>query len=107
MFSWRSLPEPLKLIFSQRHTYIIEKFNELPSYRTAENFSIIQFELDAFVDVNDKEKASEWIAAFESHSKMIMSQTKGYRVKGKYVLFQEKRYCIHSNEVKKKQVSCK
>ena len=35
---------------------------------------------------------------------MTMPQTKGYEVKGKHVLFQEKRYCIHSNEVKKKQV---
>ena len=36
-----------------------------------------------------------------------MSQTKGYKVKGKQVLFWEKCHCIHSNEVKKKQVSHK
>jgi len=34
-----------------------------------------------------------------------MPQIKGYKVKEKQVLFQEKRHCIHSNEVKKKQVS--
>lgn len=59
--------------------------------------------MDAYVNVNDKEKASEWFAAFESHSKTTMAQTKGYGVKGKHVLFREKRHCIHSNEVKKKQ----
>ena len=39
--------------------YFIENFNKLPSYRTAENFLIVQFELDVFVDINDKEKAFE------------------------------------------------
>ncbi len=67
--------------------YFIENFNKLPSYRTAENFSIVQFELDTFVNVNSKEKASKWFVAFESHSKMTMSQTKGYKVKEKQVLF--------------------
>ena len=74
-------------------------------YRTAENFAIPQFEFDAFVDVNDKEKACEWFKAFESHSKTTMPQTKGFDIKGKHVLFREKRHCIHSNEVKKKQGS--
>ena len=55
-----------------------------------------------FVNVNDKEAASEWFAAFESHSKMTMPQTRGYEIKGKQVLFRETRHCIHSNEVKKK-----
>ena len=32
-----------------------------------------------------------------------MPETKGYDVKGKHVLFREKRHCIHSNAVKKKQ----
>ena len=81
---------------------MIKHFNELPSYRTAENFSIVQFELDAFVDVNDKEKASEWFIAFESYSKMTMLQTKSYEVKEKHMFLQEKCYCIHSNEVRKK-----
>jgi len=39
------------------------------------------------VIVNNKEAACEWFAAFESHSKMTMPQTKGYDVKGKQVLF--------------------
>ena len=76
--------------------YFIENFNELPSYQTAENFSIVQFELNAFVNVNSKEKASERFVAFESHSKTTMPQTKGYKVMGKQVLFREKRHCIHS-----------
>jgi len=72
-------------------------------YRTAENFAIPQFEFNAFVDVNDKEKACKWFKTFESHSKMTMSQTKGFDIKGKHILFQKKRYCIYSNKVKKKQ----
>ncbi|PKY33800.1 hypothetical protein RhiirB3_453013 [Rhizophagus irregularis] len=70
-----------------------------------ENFSIPQFELEAFVNITDKEKAHEWFQAFESHSKTTMPQTKGYGVKGKKVLLREKRHCIHGNDVKKKQDS--
>src|SRR6185312_11977243 len=62
-----------------------------------------QFELDAFVNVDDKEKAHEWFLAFESHSKTTMPQTKGYEVKGKQVLLRENRHYIHSSLVKKKQ----
>ncbi|CAB5377421.1 unnamed protein product [Rhizophagus irregularis] len=58
-FSWNSLPDVLKSILPQHYTYSIINFNELPSYQTAEDFVIPQFELDIFVDVNDKEKASE------------------------------------------------
>ncbi|CAB4431977.1 unnamed protein product, partial [Rhizophagus irregularis] len=103
VFSWASLPEPLKLILPQKYTYLIKNFNELPIYQTSENFQIPQFELDAFVDVNDKEEAYKWFLAFESQSKTTMPQSKGYGVKGNQVLFREKRHCIHSNEVKKKQ----
>jgi len=97
------LPELLKLILPQNHTYLIEKFSELLSYVTSENFAIPQFELDAFVDVNDKEKAHEWFLEFESRSKTTMPQTKGYKIKGKQVILRENRHCIHSNKVKKKQ----
>ncbi|CAB4435667.1 unnamed protein product [Rhizophagus irregularis] len=82
IFSWISLPEPLKSALPQGYTYLIKNFNELPSYRTSENFSIPQFELDAFVDINDKEKAQKWFKVFESHTKTTMPQSKGYGVKG-------------------------
>lgn len=72
-------------------------------YRTAENFTIPQFEFDTFVDINDKEKVREWFKAFEFHSKTTMPQTKSFDIKGKHVLFREKRHCIHSNKVKQKQ----
>ena len=58
------------------------------------------------MDVNDKEKAHEWFLEFESHSKMIMPQTKGYEIKRKQVILQENHHCIHSNKVKEKQGSC-
>ncbi|CAB5362409.1 unnamed protein product [Rhizophagus irregularis] len=104
-FSWNSLPDVLKSILPQHYTYSIINFNELPSYQTAEDFVIPQFELDVFVDVNDKEKASEWFVAFQSWSKPTMPETKRYEIKGKYVLFRETRHCIHSDTVKKKQGS--
>ena len=72
---------------------------------TSENFAIPQFELDAFVDVNDKEKAHKWFLEFESLSKTTMPQTKGYEIKGKQVILRENRHCIHSNKVKEKQGS--
>ncbi|CAB4444908.1 unnamed protein product [Rhizophagus irregularis] len=83
IFSWISLPEPLKSVLPQGYTYLIKNFKELPSYQTSENFSIPQFELDAFVDINDKEKAQEWFLAFKSHTKTTMPQSKGYGVKEK------------------------
>lgn len=46
-----------KISISLGYTYLIKNFNELPFYRTSENFLISQFKLDAFVDINDKEKA--------------------------------------------------
>ncbi len=59
--------------------------------------------MDAFVNVDSKEAASEWIAKFQCHSKTTMPQTRGYDIKGNRVLFREKRHCLHSHEVKKKQ----
>lgn len=82
---------------------MIKTFNELPLFRTAEGFEIPQFELDAFVDVSDKEKASQWFKDFESRSKTTMPETKRYEIKEKRVLFREKRHCLHSEMVKKKQ----
>lgn len=102
-FSWDSLPEILKSVLPQHYTYLIKKFNELPSYQTAENFAIPQFELDVFVDVNNEEKARKWFMEFESWSKTTMPETRRYQIKGKLVLFRELRHCIHSNIVKEKQ----
>jgi hypothetical protein len=93
----------LKSVLPPNHSYLITTFNELPLYQTVENFSIPQFELEAFVDVNDKEKAHEWFLAFESWSKTNMPETRRYQIKGKNVLFRELRHCIHSNIVKQKQ----
>src|SRR5688572_28470029 len=101
------MPDLLKSVLPQHYTYSIKNYNVLPSYVTSENFEIPHFELDAFVDINDEEKAHEWFSEFESHSKMTMPQTKGYRVKGKHVLLRESRHCIHSNKVKKKTGSRK
>ncbi len=36
----------------------------MPSYQTQENFEIPNFKLDIFVNINNKEVASEWIAKF-------------------------------------------
>src|SRR5687767_4805758 len=80
---------------------IHQNFNNLQPYRTQENFEIANFKLDVFVDVNSKEAASEWIAAFESYSKTTMLKTKGFKITGSWVLFQELRHCIHSHQVKK------
>ncbi|PKK56361.1 hypothetical protein RhiirC2_800185 [Rhizophagus irregularis] len=76
VFSWNSLPEVLKSILPQNYSYLIENFNELPSYRITENFIIPQFELDIFVDIDNEEKAREWFMAFESKSKTTMPETK-------------------------------
>jgi hypothetical protein len=58
------LPEILKSVLPQHYTYLIKNYNVLPTYVTSENFEIPQFELDAFVDVSDKEKAYEWFYKF-------------------------------------------
>ena len=97
------MPDLLKSALLRNYIYIIKYYNILPSYVTSENFEISHFELDAFVDVSDKEKAHEWFLEFESHSKTSMSQTKGYGLKGKQVLLQESHHYIYSNKVKKKQ----
>ncbi len=72
-------------------------------YQTAENFAILQFKFDVFIDINDKEKACKQFKAFKSHLKIIILQTKSFNIKGKHMLFQKKCYCIYSNKVKKKQ----
>ncbi|RIA83452.1 hypothetical protein C1645_833806 [Glomus cerebriforme] len=59
ILSWGSLPEVLKSVLSQNYSYIIQNFINLPSYQTQEDFEIINFELDMFVNINDKEAASE------------------------------------------------
>ncbi|PKB96744.1 hypothetical protein RhiirA5_385130, partial [Rhizophagus irregularis] len=59
IFHWNSLNDPLKLVLPPGYTYLIESFDELPSYQTSENFLISQFELKTFVDVNDKERVHE------------------------------------------------
>ncbi|CAB5394994.1 unnamed protein product [Rhizophagus irregularis] len=102
-FSWDSLPEQLKSILPLRHSYLIKNFNVLSPFQTTENFEIPQFELDAFVDIDDKEKAREWFLSFESKSKTTMPESRRYEIKGKKVLFREKRHCIHSKLVKEKQ----
>ncbi|RGB31967.1 hypothetical protein C1646_763435 [Rhizophagus diaphanus] len=86
-----------------RHSYLIKNFNDLSPFQTTKNFEIPQFELDAFVDIDDKEKAHEWFLLFESKSKTTMPESRHYEIKGKKVLFREKRHCIHSKLVKKKQ----
>ncbi|CAB4431854.1 unnamed protein product [Rhizophagus irregularis] len=103
IISWDTLPKFLKQILPQSYTYLIKTFNELPPFQTAEGFEISQFELDAFVDVCDKEKANKWFKDFESRSKTTMPETKRYEIKEKRVLFREKRHCLHSDIVKKKQ----
>ena len=72
-------------------------------YRTQENFEVPNFELDAFVNVDNEERAYEWFTEFESWSKTTMPKTKGYEFKGNRVIFREKHHCIHSSVVKKKQ----
>lgn len=97
------LPDILKPILPQNNTYLIEKFNELPSYRTFENLNITQFELKAYVDIDNEEAARDWFASFQCWSKTTMTQTKGFVITGNRVLFRELRHCIHSDKVKKKQ----
>ena len=40
--------------------------------KITKNFMILQFELNVFVDINNKEKISEWFKTFELKSKTIM-----------------------------------
>ena len=82
---------------------MIERITELPLYLTEENIEIHQFEVDVLVNVTTAESAQAWFSAFEEHSKITMPQTKGYKVKGKRVIFREARHCIHSKKVRKKQ----
>ena len=82
---------------------MIQRITELPLYWTEENIEIHQFEVDVFVNITTAESARAWFSAFEEHSKITMPQTKGYKVKGKRVIFREARHCIHSKKVRKKQ----
>ncbi|PKC58291.1 hypothetical protein RhiirA1_495999 [Rhizophagus irregularis] len=56
---------------------------DIKSQNSPQNFEISQFELDAFVDIDDKEKAREWFLSFESKSKMTMPESRRYKIKGK------------------------
>ena len=93
----------MKPVLPQNYTYLITNFKELSSYRTQENFEIVNFELETFVNVFNEEDAQKWLATFQSWSKTTMAETKGFGVKGKKVLFRKLLHCIHSNQVKKKQ----
>ena len=82
---------------------MIQRISELPLCWTEEDIEIHQFEVDVFVNVTTAESAQAWFSAFEEHSKITMSQTKEYGVKGKQVLFREARHYIYSKKVKNKQ----
>ena len=82
VFSWDFLPELLKPVLPQNNTYLIEKFEELSSYRTTENFAITQFELKAYVNIDSKEEACEWLAAFQHWSKTTIAQMRSFKIKG-------------------------
>ncbi|CAG8729571.1 29337_t:CDS:1, partial [Racocetra persica] len=58
--------------------------------------------LDIFVDIKDKEKASEWFLEFEFWTKTI-PETRYYPIKEKQMLFCKLRHYIHSGLVKQKQ----
>ena len=68
---------------------MIQRISELPLYWTEEDIEIHQFEVDVFVNVTTAESAQAWFSAFEEYSKVTMSQTKGYEVKGKRFIFRE------------------
>ncbi|CAG8663417.1 10514_t:CDS:2 [Funneliformis caledonium] len=57
------------------YTYLITNFENLPPYQTQEGFEVTNFELKAFVNVDSKREADEWLLL----------------------------HCIYSNQVKKKQ----
>ena len=80
------MSELLKSVLPQNYTYSIKNYNVLPPYIASENFEIPHFELNAFVNVSNKEQAQEWFLEFESHSKTTIPQTKSYGINGKQVL---------------------
>ena len=67
------------------------------SYQTQKGFEITNFELEVFIN--------KWLATFQIWSKTTMVETKKFENKENKVLFQKLLYCIHSNQVKKKQGS--
>ena len=93
----------MKQILPWDYTYLITNFENLPPYQTQEGFEVTNFELKAFVNVDSKEGADEWLATFQSWSKTTMAETKKFEIKGNKVLFRKLLHCIHSNQVKKKQ----
>ncbi|GES83311.1 hypothetical protein GLOIN_2v1883854 [Rhizophagus clarus] len=82
IYSWNLLPDILKPVLPCEYTYLIQKLDILLPYQTQENFKVENFELDAFVDVCNKEEASGWVAAFESHSKTTMPESKSFKLTG-------------------------
>ena len=40
-----------------------------------------------FVNIDSKEAASEWVAKFQYHLKMMIPQIRGYDIKGNWILF--------------------
>ncbi len=68
----------LKLILLQNYTYLIINFKELLSYQTQENFEIINFKLETFINVSSEEEAYKWFATFQLWSKITMAETKGF-----------------------------
>ena len=59
------MPDVLKPVLPRDYTYLVQRFDILSPYRTQENFEVENFELDAFVNVCNKEEASEWLTAFQ------------------------------------------
>ncbi|CAG8548321.1 10949_t:CDS:1, partial [Dentiscutata heterogama] len=73
---WSSLLELLKPILPKNYSYLVKRFNVLLSFKTAENFTIPQYGLDAFVNISTKKNASEMFIAFESWLKTTMPKIK-------------------------------
>ncbi|CAG8811782.1 22394_t:CDS:2, partial [Dentiscutata erythropus] len=90
-----SLPKNVAPILPQNYNYIVSKFQQFPNYITPEEFSIDQFEIDFFVNVNNIEGIQQWFSKYEEISKTMMPKTKSFQIQGKKVIHQELRHCIH------------
>ncbi|CAG8673743.1 44306_t:CDS:2, partial [Gigaspora margarita] len=99
------LPDNVVSILSQNYNYIVSKFQQLPNYITPEGFSINQFKINFFVNINNIESIQQWFSEYEEISKTTMPKTKGFQIQGKKVIHRELCHCIHSNIVKQKQGS--
>ncbi|RGB23479.1 hypothetical protein C1646_774431 [Rhizophagus diaphanus] len=64
-------------------------FNQIKTMVNEKRILVPNFELDAFVDVDSEEKASEWVTTFQSHSKTTMPQTKAYDINGNWIIWIE------------------